>query len=76
MYTIAAIKQVSETSYFLCRNLNHTRTVSVASATNPKTKVVMTSWCPIGSRLAMLTSAPKIGYWPLDYQCRGWMFDD
>lgn len=43
MYTIAAIKHVSETSYFLLRILNPMRTDSVIKATNPNTRMMITS---------------------------------
>jgi hypothetical protein len=43
-HTIAATKQLSDASNFLCRTLNHSRTANVLSATKPKTKVLITSW--------------------------------
>lgn len=42
-HTIAAIKHVSETSYFLLRILKHMRTNNVDRATSPNTNVIMTS---------------------------------
>ena len=52
-HTMAAIRQVSEMSYFLCRILKAMRRDSVARASEPNTSVTMTSWWPTGSRSAM-----------------------
>ena len=51
---MAAMRQVSEMSYFLWRILNAMRRESVAKASDPNTSVTMTSWWPTGARSAML----------------------
>lgn len=53
--TIAATRQVSETSYFLVRTLNPIRMDRVARDATPNTKVTMTSWWPIGSSSDMIS---------------------
>jgi hypothetical protein len=52
---MAAMRQVSEMSYFLWRILNAMRRDRVARASEPNTSVTMTSWWPTGSRSAMLS---------------------
>lgn len=53
-HTMAAMRQVSEMSYFLWRILEAMRRESVARANEPNTSVMMTSWWPTGARSAML----------------------
>src|SRR5690242_18463843 len=52
--TIAAIRHVSETSYFLLLILNPKRIDRVVRATMPNTRVTITSRCPTGSSSVIL----------------------